>query len=197
MPTTDPTPRIVVVGATTLRGKELVQASGERIPQARLHLLDDEDFAGTLTEAAGEPAVMQTVDAESFTNARIVFFAGEVESTVKYAMAALSSGASVIDMSGGLSDRPSVQMRIPSLDAALPASGQTPSSEGRAYVSPPVTVIVSCALATALNLWSPEMISIVFLQPASELGRQGIEELEHQTVKLLSFQPFAQKVSGM
>ncbi len=197
MPPKDPSLRIVVVGATTLRGKELVQVLGERIPQARLHLVDDEDFAGTLTEAAGEPAVVQTVDADSFANAQIAFFAGEPESTVKFAGLALQADASVIDLSGALSGRPGVRMRIPSLDSGLPAAEAKSEGEARAFFSPSAPVITSCALALALNSWFPEMISIVFLQPASERGQQGIEEMEHQTVKLLSFQPFGQDIFGM
>ncbi|MFZ0819832.1 MAG: Asd/ArgC dimerization domain-containing protein [Candidatus Acidiferrales bacterium] len=197
MPTKDPSLRIVVVGATTLRGKELVQVLGERIPQARLHLVDDEDFAGTLTEAAGEPAVIQTVDADSFANARIVFFAVEPESMVKFADAALTAGATVVDMSGVLSSRPDVRMWIPSLDPALPAASAKQGAETRAFSSPSAPVIISCALSVALKQWSPETISIVFLQPASERGQQGIEEMEQQTRKLLTFQPFGQDVFGM
>jgi aspartate-semialdehyde dehydrogenase len=197
MPTNDPSLRIVVVGATTLRGKELVQVLGERIPQAKLHLVDDEDFAGTLTEAAGELAVIQTVDADSFAKARIVFFAGEPESMVKFADAALAAGATVIDMSGVLSSRTDVQMWIPTLDSAVPVSVAKPGAKIHAFSSPSASVIISCALSIALNQWSPEIISIVFLQPASERGHQGIEEMEQQTRKLLTFQPFGQDVFGM
>jgi aspartate-semialdehyde dehydrogenase len=197
MPTKDPSLRIVVVGATTLRGKELVQVLGERIPHARLHLVDDEDFAGTLTEAVGEPAVIQTVDADSFANARIVFFAGEPESMVKFADAALATGSTIVDMSGVLSSRPDVQMWIPSLDPALPAASAKSGAETRAFSSPSAPVIISCALSIALKQWSPESISIVFMQPASERGQRGIEEMEHQTTKLLSFQPYGQDVFGM
>jgi len=197
MPTNDPSLRIVVVGATTLRGKELVQALGERIPQAKLHLEDVEDFAGTLTEAAGEPAVVQTVDADSFANAQLIFFAGEAESMAKFAEAALSAGATIIDMSGVLSSRPDVRLWIPSLDSRLPTDSAKSEAGVQSFFSPPAPVIISCALSIALKRWSPDFISIVFLQPASERGQQGIEEMEHQTVKLLSFQPYGQDVFGM
>ena len=56
MPSSIDSPRIVIVGATTLRGKELVDLLKERIPSADLKLLDEEIAAGILTEAAGEPA---------------------------------------------------------------------------------------------------------------------------------------------
>lgn len=197
MPTTEPSLRIVVVGATTLRGKELVQVLGERIPQARLHLVDDEDFVGTLTEAAGELAVIQIVDADSFANAKIVFFAGEPESTIKFAGLALQAGTSVVDMSGGLSGRTGVRMWIPSLDSILDGGAENPGRKETAFSSPSASVIIACELSAALSRWSPEMISIVILQPASERGQPGILELEDQTVKLLSFKPYGQDVFGM
>jgi aspartate-semialdehyde dehydrogenase len=197
MATTEPSLRIVVVGATTLRGKELVQVLGERIPQAKLVLLDDEDFAGTLTEAAGEVAVIQIVDAESFLKAQVVFFAGEPESTLKFASVALTAGAAVIDMSGGLAGLSGATTRIPVLDSLLPVPQVKANASSRAISSPPATVQISCAFALALNAMSPESISIVFMQPASERGQQGIEELEHQTTKLLTFQPFGQNIFGL
>lgn len=197
MPTSDPSLRIVVVGATTLRGKELVQVLGERIPQAKLILLDDEDFAGTLTEAAGEPAVIQIVDAESFLKAQVVLFAGEPDSTLKFASVALTAGAAVIDMSGGLAGLSGATTRIPALDSLVPARQEKSNATARAISSPSASVIISSAFALALAPMSPESISIVFMQPASERGQQGIEELEQQTTKLLTFQPFGQNVFGM
>lgn len=197
MPTTDPSLRIVVVGATTLRGKELVQVLGERIPQAKLHLVDDEDFVGTLIEAAGELAVIQTVDVDSFANAKIVFFAGEPETTIKFAGLALQAGAAVVDLSGGLSGRTGVRMWIPALDSAIGARAEKLKEKASTYSSPSASVIVACSMSAALSRLSPEMISIVFLQPASERGQPGILELEDQTAKLLSFKPYGQDVFGM
>ena len=46
MPSPNDSPRIVIVGATTLRGKELVDLLKERIPSADLKLLDEEIAAG-------------------------------------------------------------------------------------------------------------------------------------------------------
>src|SRR5580692_9750392 len=121
MPSSKDSPRIVIVGATTLRGKELVDLLKERIPSADLKLLDEELAAGILTEAAGEPAIIQSVDPDSFENARIVFFAGRPEFAAKHADEALRSAPFVIDLSGGLRDRTDIQQWIPSIDAALPS----------------------------------------------------------------------------
>jgi len=55
-------------------------------------------------------------------------------------------------------------------------------------------VIISCALAAGLKQWVPTGLSVVFLQPVSERGQEAIEELERQTVSLLSFQPIGKTV---
>jgi len=187
-------PRIVIVGATTLRGKELVDLLKERVPSANLTLLDEEIAAGILTEAAGEPAVIQSVDPESFENARIVFFAGKPEFAAKHADDALRNSPFVIDLSGGLRDRGDVPQWIPSLDAALPPVRPAGGKTTKGYYSPSAPVIISCALAAGMMEWSPAGASIVFLQPVSERGQEAIEELEKQTVSLLSFQPIGKAV---
>jgi aspartate-semialdehyde dehydrogenase len=194
MPSSENSPRIVIVGATTLRGKELVDLLKERIPSADLKLLDEEIAAGILTEAAGEPAIIQSVDPDSFENARIVFFAGKPEFAAKHADDALRSAPFVIDLSGGLRDRLGTQQWIPSLDVALPPVRPSSSKVGKAFYSPSSPVIIACALASGLMQWSPTGVSIVFLQPVSERGQDAIEELERQTVSLLSFQPIGKTV---
>jgi aspartate-semialdehyde dehydrogenase len=194
MPSSKDSPRIVIVGATTLRGKELVDLLKERIPSADLKLLDEEIAAGILTEAAGEPAIIQSVDPESFEDARIVFFAGKPDFAAKHAGDALRNSPYVIDLSGGFRDRSDVQQWIPSLDAALPPAKLSVGNANRGYYSPSAPVIISCALAAGLMDWSPTGASIVFLQPVSERGQEAIEELEKQTMSLLSFQPIGKTV---
>lgn len=194
MPSSKDSPRIVIVGATTLRGKELVDLLKERIPSTDLKLLDEEIAAGILTEAAGEPAIIQSVDPESFENAQIVFFAGKPEFAAKHAGESLRNSPVVIDLSGGFRDRTDVQQWIPSLDTMLPKVGASAGKTGKGYYSPSAPAIISCALAAGLMVWAPTGASIVFLQPVSERGQEAIEELEKQTVSLLSFQPIGKTV---
>ena len=58
--------------------------------------------------------------------------------------------------------------------------------------STPANVAISISAAFApLGL---DHLAFTIFQPASERGTEGIEELENQVVKLLSFQPIPQKV---
>ena len=55
--------RIVIAGASSLLGAELKYLLEEsRFAGWDLNLVDEETVAGTLTEAAGEPAVIQPVE---------------------------------------------------------------------------------------------------------------------------------------
>ena len=187
--------RAVIVGATSLRGKELAEVIEERFPDAALTLLDEDIAAGTLTDAGGEPLVIQAVDAESFEGAQFVFFAGKAGFAAKHVAQALRDAKFVIDLSGGLRERSDFQLWIPSLDSVLPVPA-TSASGGKGFLSPTAPVIVSCALAAGVAQSSPVSASIVFLQPVSEHGMEGILELEKQTIGLLSFQTIPQETFG-
>ena len=72
-----PSNRIVIAGASSLLGAELRTVLGEsRFAGAEFSLVDEPIVAGTLTEAGGEPAVIQPVEEGSFNRAQCIFFTG-------------------------------------------------------------------------------------------------------------------------
>src|SRR2546429_6929928 len=92
--------RIVIAGASSLLGAELKSLLEEsRFAGWDLRLVDEEIAAGTLTEASGEPAVIQPAEEGSFDRPRLVCFTGSTEFTKAH----LGSvrGATVIDLTGG------------------------------------------------------------------------------------------------
>src|SRR5258707_14103361 len=77
MPILRDSQRIVIAGASSLLGAELKSLLEEsRFAGWDFSLLDEETAVGTLTEAAGEPAVIQPVEDGSFVPAKLVFFTG-------------------------------------------------------------------------------------------------------------------------
>lgn len=184
--------RVAIVGASSLLGKELKEVlENGSLAASEIRLLDEESVAGTLTEAAGEPVVIQTVDEDSFQDVRIAFFAGSPAFAAAHWQDAKRARASIIDLSGGLADLPGAVPWISSLDTLLPP-GKRPA--GAVISSPSTPVITACAAAAALAPFGLERMAIVFLQPVSERGREGVSELETQTVKLISFQPIAREI---
>jgi aspartate-semialdehyde dehydrogenase len=191
MPGSEPGLRIAIVGATSLRGKELKEAlESSVLVAAEVTLVDDEIFAGTITEFGGEPAVVAGVTEADFSRVRFVFFAGSPELTARHAPAAFAAGATLIDLTGGLAAMPDAVPWIPTLDSVLPAPRRTNgSASARVYLSPSAPAITACAFAASLPAAGASRGQIVFLQPVSERGQAGVEELERQTVQLLSMQP--------
>src|SRR6516164_1794154 len=93
--------RIVIAGASSLLGIELKSLLEEsRFAGADFRLVDEELAAGTLTESAGEAAVIQPVEEDSFDRADLVFFAGSPEFVKVNFGAALRANATIIDFTG-------------------------------------------------------------------------------------------------
>jgi len=99
--------RIVIAGASSLLGAELKSLLEEsRFAGWDLRLVDEEVAAGKLTEAAGEPAVIQPVEEGSFEKARFVFFTGSPQFTRANLLAAHQANATIIDLSGWMAEYP-------------------------------------------------------------------------------------------
>lgn len=185
---------IAIAGASSLRGRELKQLLERgQFSASRIRLVDEEIAAGLLTEVAGEPAVVQAADEESFQGVRLAFFAGERVFSARYGEAALRAGSTVIDLSGSLASFPSARFWIPSLTSLLAPPAPRNPKELNLFISPSTPTIVCCYLSVALAKLRPQRLVVIFLHPVSEQGIRGIEELESQTVKLLSLQPITQE----
>jgi aspartate-semialdehyde dehydrogenase len=189
--------RVAIAGAASLRGKELKQCLEEsNFPASEIRLLDEEFVAGTLTEAGGEPAVIDTVDEDSFAGARFAFFTGSAGFSARHGNVARRAGATVIDLSGGLVGESGARPWIPALDSVLPSpEGKVVLGEPRSlFVAPSAPADVAISLCAAFAPIGLNRLVLTFFQPVSERGREGVEELESQVAKLLSFEPIPQSV---
>jgi len=189
--------RVAIAGASSLLGKELkLWLEESKFPASEFKLVDEEIVAGTLTEAAGEPAVIETVDEDSFERLRIAFFTGSAGFSVRHGMQAKNSGAVVIDLSGGMSPDPTAKPWIPSLDKLLPPppGPVSPGEPQSLFLVPATPSDIAIRVSAALAPLGLERLAMTFFQPASERGPQAIEELESQVVNLLSFQPISRAI---
>src|SRR5215469_1617736 len=190
--------RVAIVGASSLRGKELKLVLEERnFPADEIILLDASVMAGTLTEAGGEPTFIRELEEDSFNKVRFAFFAGIPADTERNWQAAQAAGATVIDLTGVLAANGKATSWIPSLSVLLPpkpGSGANGSAHKIAYASPASPVLISCTLAAGLATLSPRTIAATLFPPVSERDQAGIDELETQTANLLSFRPIEQTI---
>ena len=188
MPTLRESKRIVIAGASSLLGGELKSLLEESLlADWDFRLLDEESVSGTLTEAGGGAAVIQSVEEDSFEKARLIFFAGTAGFTRANVELARRSGGTIIDLSGGASGS---EVRLWN-----PGAGVAPE-KGIHYAVLSAPAAVTVALLDALNRVGLSRLGILFFRPVSEAGKPGIDELEGQTSQLLSLQAVGQSVFG-
>jgi len=189
--------KIAIVGAGSLRGKELNDALGESpFAGADFLLMDDEAELGSLEAVGDEVTFIQRIDAGSFQHVDFAFFAGEPELTRKHWQNASRAGASIIDLSGALEGEPGVLVRAPLVSDELPSGpGEAPTLETRAVVpAHPVSVALALLLGRMAQNGPLRSVAATVLEPASQYGRAAMDELHQQTVKLLSFQELPKQV---
>ncbi len=178
--------KIVIVGASTLIGRELKDALSESpLAAANFALLDEEDAEGQLDQVGDEVTFIQAIHAQAFDHADFTFFCGTEDVTRKHWRHALSAGSTVLDLSGALDQEAGVLVRAPWLGTEAAAVD---------LFTPAVVPAHPAAVALALVLERVHLAAPVrfaagtVLEPASEFGRAAMDELHQQTVSLLSFQ---------
>jgi aspartate-semialdehyde dehydrogenase len=189
--------KIAIVGAGSLRGREVSDALADSpFGDAEFLLMDDEAEMGTLEAVGDEVTFIQRIEPSSFARTAFVFFAGDEALTRKHWQAAHRAGASIVDMSGALEGEPGVLVRAPWVeDGEATPTQEAPGLETRAVVpAHPVAVALTLLLERAAELGAIRSASATVLEPASEYGRAAMDELHQQTVKLLSFTDLPKQV---
>src|SRR5215470_416708 len=187
--------RIVIAGASSLLGAELKSLLEEsRFADWDFRLLDEEEAAGTLTEAGGEATVIQPVEEGSFEKARFIFFTGSPKFTRANLAAALAGSkqpVTIVDLSGETIEHQLASIWFPAGGELKPvANAGIPFT----YAIPTAAATAVSSLALGLAPLGLKRVIVTCALPVSEAGRLGIEELESQTSQLLSFQSVGKPV---
>ncbi|HXR33689.1 MAG TPA: Asd/ArgC dimerization domain-containing protein [Verrucomicrobiae bacterium] len=186
--------RIVIAGASSLLGGELKSLLEEsRFAGWDLRLVDEEQAAGLLTEAAGEPAVIQRMEEDTFHGARIAFLTGSSDFGRLCLGPARQACATIIDFTHASLSDPDATPWFPKIEHL---TGRSVAKNARTFsvFSPGGMAVTSLALA--LRRHGLERMVATLYWPVSEAGRDGVEELETQTSQLLTFQSVGHRVFG-
>ncbi|MFL6429436.1 MAG: Asd/ArgC dimerization domain-containing protein [Acidobacteriaceae bacterium] len=178
--------RIAIVGAASLRGKELNEALGESpFAAADFVLMDDQEAIGQLESVGDEVTFIQQITPASFANTDFTFFSGGAELTLKHWETAAQAGSAIIDLSGALDAEKHAVVLAPWVQHSVDALNlQTPVA-----VPAQSAALVLAVLLGQIRLGSAVRAAFAtVLEPASEYGRGAMDELHQQTVSLLSFQ---------
>jgi aspartate-semialdehyde dehydrogenase len=187
--------RAAVVGAASLKGKEVAEMLNERnFPAADIRLLDDDESMGQLEAMGDEISFIQRVRAEQFENVDFTFFASDEECTRKNWKDARDAGSAIIDLSAALENEAGASVRSLWVERER---GQIPTPElqpGPCITAHPVAVTLALLLVRAKKAGAIQRAVATIFEPASEHGQRGMDELHQQTVNLLSFQTLPKEV---
>ena len=187
--------RAAIVGAASLKGKEVADVLNERhFPAADIRLLDDDDSLGQLEAMGDEISFIQRVRAEQFEHVDFTFFAGDPESTRRSWKDARDAGSTIIDLSAVLENEAQATVRSLWIERER---GQVPPPElqpGPCVTAHPVAVTLALLLLRAEKAGSIRRAAATVFEPASERGQRGMDELHQQTTNLLSFQSLPKDV---
>jgi aspartate-semialdehyde dehydrogenase len=189
--------RVAIVGAATLKGRELKDMLEERqFPAVDVKLLDDDESLGQLDAVGEEATFIQNVTAANFKGVDFAFFASDAEFTHKHWQGARDAGATIIDMSYGLEQEPGAVVRSPWLEKELDVSGllTAGANSDLQITAHPVATVIALLMLRARRASAIRNAVVTVFEPASEQGRRGMDELHQQTVNLLSFQQLPKKV---
>lgn len=182
--------KIVIIGASSLLGKELNEALAEsNYSHSNFVLADEEEKTGQFESVGDELALVQRIDPSLFERADFVFFTGAAESAIQHMKTAQQAGASILDLTGATESQDGVLLRAPWLEESGAAHTEQPSLTTPAVVSPnPAAIGLALLMQRIEQLGKIRAASATVLAPASEYGRAAMDELHQQTISLLNFQ---------
>ena len=183
-------PRIAIVGGDSLLAKEirdLLAGSGSSID-----LISAAANESTVLGSDEEDAlVLAPLNSESLAGAKVAFLAGTPASSRRALKANPPDGPVLIDLTGALEEHPHARLRAP-LAEQQPTEKLT--SETVFVIAHPAATMIAMVLGI-LGQRAAILRSLAHVfEPASERGKKGLDELQQQTVAMLSFKPLKQDV---
>ena len=187
--------RVAIVGAASLRGKEVAEMLNDRnFPAVDIRLLDDDEALGQLEAMGDEISFIQSVRAEQFEHVDFTFFASDADCTRKNWKRARDAGSAIIDLSGALENEVNATVRSLWIERER-GQVRTPDLEpGPCVAAHPASVMLALLLLRAQKAGAIVRAVTTVFEPASEHGQKGMDELHQQAVNLLSFQPLPKDV---
>jgi aspartate-semialdehyde dehydrogenase len=181
---------VALIGSESLMGRELRDIVATSAPGFDLRLIAaDEEEPGRLTRVGDELTAVVQLNAVNLVDAAAIFLAGSPEFSRK----ALDLAASpVIDLASVTEDRPEARLRAPMIEE----EGDEPlAGDGAIHLIAHPAAIALALFLRRLHMYSPIHRSVIqIFAPASEHGMKGVEELQQQTVSLLSFKNLPKEV---
>lgn len=150
---------------------------------------EDPEKAGSLTEQGGEPALVWGLDETAIRDAPVVFLAGSAASSAR-ALDLRAETSGTIDLTHAAEDHPHTFIRAPFVE---PDGFRAPEDAVHS-IAHPAAIAIAMVLPRLHRQFPVRRSLIHIFEPASERGTPGVEELQQQTVGLLSFKNMPKKI---
>ena len=191
-----PLHRVAIVGAATLKGRELKDVlAASSFPAEDVRLLDDDESLGQLDAVGDEATFVQSVRAEQFEGVSLTFFAADAAFTRRHVALPRQAGSAIVDLSYALEQEAPV--RAPQVEVELTGAarkGPGTAAPAAMVAAQPAAVVLALLLARVHRAAGVRSAVVTAFEPASENGKTALDELHTQTVRLLSFQSLPTEV---
>lgn len=177
---------VALIGATGLVGEAIVSFLEERdFPVGHFFPLASAHTAGQKMQLAGKYHTVKNVTDFDFSQAIIAVFCANDAVSAEYVPKAVAAGCIVIDTSSQFVDDDDVPLVIPEVNPQAIAAYR----QSNIIASPDsATIQMLVALKPIYDAVGIDRINVVSYQPATALGKAGMEELASQTIALLNMQ---------
>jgi len=187
--------RVAIVGAATLKGKEITEVLKDRnFPAIDVRLLDDDESLGQLEAVGDEVSFIQSVRAEQFERVDFTFFASDARCTRNNWKMARDLGSTIVDLSYALEDEPGTSIRSPWIQRLSSEPVLPELQPGPVVAAHPAATVLAMLILRGQKAAKIQRAIATMYEPASEQGQKGMDELHEQTVNLLSFQELPKNV---
>jgi aspartate-semialdehyde dehydrogenase len=175
---------LAIVGATGAVGEQMREVLEERqFPVGELRLLASERSAGQFLQFGGHQRRVDVLTENSFDNIDIALFSAGGSVSAKFAPAAVSAGAVVVDNTACFRMEPDVPLVVPEVNASCIGVYKT-----RGIIANPncSTIQMVVALKPIHDGARIKRVVVSTYQSVSGAGRQAMEELSKQVAALFN-----------
>jgi aspartate-semialdehyde dehydrogenase len=187
--------RVAIVGAASLKGKELKEVLEDRnFPAYDIRLLDDNESLGQLEPVGDEVSFIQPAGRDQFENVDFAFFTADEKFTRRSVKQARDAGSAIVDLSYSMEDEAGVPLSSPWIERELGEPAKLTLDSHVLAAAHPAATALALLMLRARKAGTITRIAATVFEPVSEMGRRGMDELHEQTVNLLSFQQMPTKI---
>jgi aspartate-semialdehyde dehydrogenase len=185
---------IALVGGDSLLAREVRQLLEAEKPAPHVEPISATvDNAVVVAKAAfmgeldDDAAVLSPLTAETLAGASVVLLTGSAASARRTLKLTAKGNQVLVDMTGALEEQPAARLRAPSLEKESKSPADAPADPAIHVIAHPGAIAMAALLSALASAGTIRRSIIHVFEPASERGKKGLDELQQQTVAVLSF----------